>query len=163
MDCDHPLYQNIRDFPFIFFDSIFSFMTNDIIHADWTYHYRFIKRCRGFFWLSSSWHGVVDMNTKFFWRQSIWGHSTCFCVAFVKTTHWNYNFLCIFKVSRHSIIFSTLSQQSLHGFYLFYYKLNNKLIQLKWRHHMMTENMQNMISVNLGKIILLQSFFRLQM
>ena len=66
MDCDHPLYQNIKDFPFIFFDSIFSFMTNDIIHADWTYHYRFIKRCRGFFLLSSSWHGVVDMNTKFF-------------------------------------------------------------------------------------------------
>ena len=66
MDCNHPLHQNIRDFPFIFFDSIFCFMTNDIIHADWTYHYRFIKRCRGFFWLSSSWHGVVDMNTKFF-------------------------------------------------------------------------------------------------
>ena len=121
MDCDHPLHQNIRDFPFIFFDSIFCFMTNDIIHADWTYHYRFIKRCRGFFWLSSSWHGVVDMNTKFFF----WGHSTCFCVAFVKTTHWNYNFLCIFKVSRHSIIFPTLSQQSLYGFCLF-------LLQSKW-------------------------------
>ena len=99
----------------------------------------------------------------FFWRQTIWGHSTCFCVAFIKTTHWNYNFLCIFKVSRHSIIFSTLSQQSLYVFCLFYYKLDNKLIQLKWGHHMMTENMQNMISVNLGKMILLQSFFRLQM
>ena len=44
-----------------------------------------------------------------------------------------------------------------------YYKINDKLIQLKWGHHMMTENMQNMISVNLGKMILLQSFFRLQM
>ena len=100
---------------------------------------------------------------SFFWRQTIWGHSTCFCVAFIKTTHWNYNFLCIFKVSRHSIIFSILSQPSLYGFCLFYYKLNNKLIQLKWGHHIMTENMQNMISVNLGKTILLQSFFRLQM
>ena len=45
-----------------------------------------------------------------------------------------------------------------------YYKLNDKLIQLKWGHHMMRENMQkNMISVNLGKMILPQSFFRLQM
>ena len=79
MDCDHPLYQNIRDFPFIFFRFYF------LLHDKWHHPYRLdislqiYQKMQGIFFtlIIMAWSCWYEYKV-FFWRQTIWGSFNLF-------------------------------------------------------------------------------------